>query len=854
MAPHPSHVANALKMNQKKALKRLNQKLAGAAGAALSVKDPVTGKHVCFRSPLTLREDGRISLSFSFFTGFGGTALGSEAAGSICGAFFDNNEEALRVLEGNLAPPPTFKKRTLVRAFETFDLLPGLARPGTSVRTTADPSNVSSKTELLAARKQAIDLRAMADAELEKVHDAITRNGIVEAEAKDSTRPTTEAGRALRVARNAEKRLNMLPWSKPQRRKGMPRGDSSPASNSSSTPIDDRPHDVRVDEVATRICNAIRGVLKSLGLKSEFKTASVDVRDVGINVQLADDFDIYLQFSPPCQEASNNNPNGDREHTKAVLSFLVDVEARIRTKIPITGTWYEMVNGHEIGKWMESGQRRLSTVGDGENGCEEEPLIDLQALMVSSQDGCTTAQRRERMLWVSGNRRRGASAERVKRDIRRLTVLGRVVPVSTVLGLDPKEYEYVDNRRPGPEKKEKRKPLDNLQGYTMTSNPPSIRKKGSEEIHQLSAAQVLALQGFDPRAFYVPKDMSQAHCLVGFANMVPLQLSILVWRALIYGVQEMIVPRVDDQCRPVYKKVFINPSRETQAEKNLRSHETKEFLTWAENMGTKPVRIDGQRVWYEDQKPKTPPLARTWRQIPLDPYAVMRAKDQMNPVDVGCDARTLEGTVVPGGYFCRLRSARADDSFLAEDLPCLSGWCTNRASTLCEEEGVYFCDYHFAAARDEVNRDYRIGQHKKREHQHCTLCGGKEQFQERAPGLSNIMNDERNRAMALMDMHPCGDKKCHRSICMTCLFTRWVNATCLRSDRSGFICHVHERGEEFARKADGFHQKRTSRLDRIAKREERKRLAASPRRDARSTKRVKREEEEKGRGETDKVL
>lgn len=833
MAPHPNLTASALKMNQKRGAKRSHGRLANAAREDLRVKDPVTGNTLGWRTPLEVRADVRISLSFTFFAGFGGSALGSEACGSICGGIFDTNADALEVLEGNLAPPPSTEKGTLVRAFETFDLLPGLARPGTAVRTMVDASIITKETQLKTTRDLVNDLRARADAELNKVHGEKKRNGIIEAEAEDSTRPTTEAGRALRALKNAEKTLNKLlsaPRSTGRTGTTSP-GNSSSASNISSTPIDN------CDEVATRICNAILGVLKSLGLKSEFQSANIDGR--GINVKLADDFDVYLQFSPPCQEASNNNPNGDREYTIKVLRFLVDVEALIRTKIPITGSWYEMVNGHVIREWMEKGQTR-PPVEDRENGHEEELLVDLQAVMLSSQDGCSTAQRRERILWVSGNRRRGVSAERVKRDLRHLAILGRVVPVSTVLGLDPEYYEYVDNRRPGPEKKEKRKPLDNLQGFTMTSNPPSIGKIGtSEGIQQLSTAQVLALQGFDPRVYYVPKAMTQAHLLVGCANMVPLQLSIIVWRALMYGVQVMVYPGTDGGTDDPFSNVFINCSRYTQAQKNEMSRETKTIMTQAENLGTKQVRGDQQRVWYDGQEPEKPPMGQSWRQIPLDPYVLMKAEDKLNPVNVGCDARTPEGTVVPGGYFCRLRSARAEDTCLPEDLPCLSGWCVDRATKFCGEEGVYFCDHHFDKARDDMNRDWRLGIGKKLEHQHCTLCGGEEEFQERAPGLSNFMNEYRNREMAVTDMHSCSDEKCHRSICMTCLFTRWVNATCLRSDRSGFLCHVHDRGEEFAAKSDDLRQKRTARLDRREERNRSKLLAACPPRVTRSTNQVK---------------
>ena len=42
----------------------------------------------------------------------------------------------------------------------------------------------------------------------------------------------------------------------------------------------------------------------------------------------------------------------------------------------------------------------------GEQG-REEVVVDLEAVKVTSQ-GYTTAQRRQRMLWVSGNRRREA--------------------------------------------------------------------------------------------------------------------------------------------------------------------------------------------------------------------------------------------------------------------------------------------------------------------------------------------------------------------------------------------------------------------------------------------------------------
>ena len=53
-----------------------------ASASRVSALHPETGAHLGYRSPLELRDNGRISLTFTFFAGFGGTALGAEAIGS----------------------------------------------------------------------------------------------------------------------------------------------------------------------------------------------------------------------------------------------------------------------------------------------------------------------------------------------------------------------------------------------------------------------------------------------------------------------------------------------------------------------------------------------------------------------------------------------------------------------------------------------------------------------------------------------------------------------------------------------------------------------------------------------------
>ena len=64
---------------------------------------------------------------------------GAEAVGMNSGGIFDTDDIALQVLAGNLAPPKEISPEgaTLARAYEKFDLLPGLARP-------SEPSNGSS--------------------------------------------------------------------------------------------------------------------------------------------------------------------------------------------------------------------------------------------------------------------------------------------------------------------------------------------------------------------------------------------------------------------------------------------------------------------------------------------------------------------------------------------------------------------------------------------------------------------------------------------------------------------------------------------------------------------------------------
>ena len=192
MMAHPGRIAAARATNKKLAAKK--DQLAAARASRVPVLHPETGAHLGHRSPYELRHDGRVSLTFTLFAGFGGTALGAEAIGCVCGGVFDSDETAMRVLEGNLAPPKvTSGGATLERVFDIFNLLPGFPRPGTAKKSAAMASKPPSASVVKAARRAAAAARSDADAALERVPDAERRREIVEGEAKDAKSPTTTA-------------------------------------------------------------------------------------------------------------------------------------------------------------------------------------------------------------------------------------------------------------------------------------------------------------------------------------------------------------------------------------------------------------------------------------------------------------------------------------------------------------------------------------------------------------------------------------------------------------------------------------------------------------------------------------
>jgi len=92
---HEGRMAAARAMNKKLAARK--HQLAVARASRVPALHPETGAHLGYRSPFEMRDDGRVSLTFTFFAGFGGTALGAEAIGAVCGGVFDHSQGRSRV-------------------------------------------------------------------------------------------------------------------------------------------------------------------------------------------------------------------------------------------------------------------------------------------------------------------------------------------------------------------------------------------------------------------------------------------------------------------------------------------------------------------------------------------------------------------------------------------------------------------------------------------------------------------------------------------------------------------------------------------------------------------------------------
>ena len=733
----------------------------------LGTKDLVSGTVIPFEWGTSSPNEHDLVLTVTLFGGWGGAALGAEACGFVEIVHADNDPDAIDVAKLNLKPLlPSLSRKHFgetvldlpvnaeaagyveedMREYICMDLLPGLPRPGNTRR-------------------------------IEQL--------------KGTSKGVAATSKKNRVQISHKKRIRKGPYETPAAHLGG--------------------YESRVKMVANQIKKKVIAVLTKLGLDTRFTLESVLLRKenggdgvaaVETQVRIQDGYSIYLQLSPPCQEASDENPVGDKEWTKNVLNFLVSVETELRRMIPIAGSFYEEVPGRELIEFMEKGKIVRDANGD--------EVFSLQFVKVLANDGCATAQRRVRCLWVSGNRRRNVSAERVAQELNRYIVYGRTLSVSTVLGLDPKKYEYY-NPRSG-----KRKPLDDNSGWTMTSNPPHIIKIGEESSSvRLCPGRVLALQGFDPHLFSLPKRLEDnaSKCYQGFANMVPLQLAIAAWRALVFGFHELITNQEARESmvanRHLSAGARVNET-EKQREKDLkRKAEARSDLLRLrcdENAAGKRVRSEGKRVWSDGLEPQPPPRGTRWEPARLEPYALMRADDQLRIFTIGDGVEKKLNSVdalEANGYFARLSRAR-EKVYQSSDIPCVAGWCNRRGSVYSKTEGLHMCIEHYSLVHARC-KAWRIGKKRSRkdptkfEHKHCSTCGGQEEESEKIRGASELTHQLRIQAMLLTDTFACTAKNCSRVTCTACLLARAANGTNFRHEDhlAGMLCHVHERGAPF---------------------------------------------------------
>ena len=197
----------------------------------------------------------------------------------------------------------------------------------------------------------------------------------------------------------------------------------------------------RVESVASAVVKRVMALCEDLGVDPRrFRPVwgcTRDERTLRCGVELLDGVDIHLQVSPPCHDASNQNPRGDKKVTFAAFQFLFDVEGAIRRRVPITSSWYEMVAGHEI----TSDLFQMSTSVYHPDAPDDLKLFDLAPYRAFSVD-FGTPQRRERVLLFSDNRRRKESADAVANAMDRYAALSRVLTPATVLGIHPDRWLY----------------------------------------------------------------------------------------------------------------------------------------------------------------------------------------------------------------------------------------------------------------------------------------------------------------------------------------------------------------------------------------------------------------------------
>ena len=690
------------------------------------VRAPAGGPRGGFLSARDVVEPRTLRVVIELFAGWGGSSLAFEAAGGHVGVYFDDDEDALRVLFDNAADASSSnigggdaRRPKRERFFPTVDLLPG-------------------------------------------VRDDVGSRG----------RPSSRA--------------------------------------------------TRVESVASAVVDRVVALLEDLGvsprrLKPTWRRTRGG-RKLRWGMELLDGVDIYLQVSPPCHDASNQNASGDKEVTFAAFEFLFDVEGAIRRRVPITSSWYEMVAGHEIKRDLF----RMNTSVFHPDAPGDLELFDLAPYRAFSVD-FGTPQRRERVLLFSGNRRREESAETVANAMDRYAVLSRVLTPATVLGIDPNRWSYgwtwggVRFRGVGDAATTRFK--------TITSTPPQLYR--GEEKYNMGISAMLLLMGLDHRAFHIPADLeanNKTRCKAGIANMVPLGLATAAWRATMYGWPTRAMfdddeetRRLDEQetragrRRGVWRNDVDVMDGDEMRDGDVREADPETGRTGAADSDGGASPLSARRRpkasnptdrWVGGVRPREPAPGRSHASVHLPPLPVSReAEDVARGEDAEASASSAPSRVKaddaasgePSGYFARLARVRATLKNPHDSL-CSAGCCDRRGEVF-GEDGLVRCRQHATAARDLFARRWRRGVGGKLEHAVCSVCLSIDGVDEGSPVFRPkqadawVADGRRDVREGVGDFAvPCVVATCPHIACETCLAAMYANASELRAKRSRWRC------------------------------------------------------------------
>jgi len=482
------------------------------------------------------------------------------------------------------------------------------------------------------------------------------------------------------------------------------------------------------DDVALLIKNAaVRdGIVKS----DEFKVVSIG-SDENDEHPLLKTVNFFYQSSIECNDVSLVQNEATRDEAKTMLStrFAFEFERLLRQRVPITASFYEQVNATV--KFNAFLSEEMTKRGPG-------------YAHVQLRCGETgTPQHRLRQFLVSGNRRKGSSANQVLEALlHRHSPFTRVGEAASVWNVDGSEFHL--------ERGEKaRASVSDAGGWACTTNVPYLvsSKRRRDEKNpprlKLPTAYRLASQGVDARLFSVPLEVKENAVRKGIANGLPVSTGELFWTAIRdAGVGNNPSPG------HVHRKLLRLPPAALRASDDasdfFRAAADKRKPAWRYRVGD-AVELD------EDNGgvPKIPSYAERVRR------------------EVASKRRVGGGSHLGlCGCLCSRRAIRTKT---------LGAFSIDR------------CRFHLNTSRCGLGERRGVG---KEENKWCFACGNDDETTNPPNRMSKKINGLRNDKVMKPRVLSCVNKECCRVFCERCLVSTLANAFDVMAEKNAFLCFV----------------------------------------------------------------